>query len=131
MAKKRSKKTKKKVFKKSKATKKTVKSSFKEKRVKYTGVKSSVSPSKDPELDKELKELETHKYFGQKAKDVNATGEKIDKPVDNRKIIFIILTIIGILFTLFFLISNNWFLVVIGALFSFVSGYNITCGKKQ
>jgi len=77
MAKKRGK-TKKKVFKKSKTAKKTVKSSFKERKVKYTDVKSSVSPSKDPELDKELEELAAHKYYGQKEID-SAGSESADK----------------------------------------------------
>ena len=80
MAKKRGKKTKKKVFKKSKEAKKTIKSSFKEKKVKYSGVRSSPNfQIRDEELNRELKELETGNIYG-------GSGEKEAKPVEKREI---------------------------------------------
>ena len=51
--------------------------------------------------------------------------------LSNRKLIFIILTIIGIIFTLYFFISKEWFLAIIGALFSVVAAYNIICKEKK
>ena len=51
---------------KAKSVKKVVKSKFNEKKIKYADVKSSVSPNKDLELNKELKELEDHTYYGQR-----------------------------------------------------------------
>ncbi|MCH8004076.1 MAG: hypothetical protein IH934_05600 [Nanoarchaeota archaeon] len=87
MAKKRGKRTKKKVFNKPKAAKKTIKSNFQEKKVSYSNVKKPVSPSKDLELDKELNELATHKYYGQKSTEKEAYGaekKKVDKPVEKK-----------------------------------------------
>ncbi|MBU90746.1 hypothetical protein CMO94_04340 [Candidatus Woesearchaeota archaeon] len=76
MAKKRGKKT---SSKKSKAAKRTIKSSFKEKKVTYTDVKGSNIKTKDEELNKELKELETGKIYGY-------SGKKEVKPTENREV---------------------------------------------
>lgn len=83
MVKKRGKKNKKVRTKKSKAAKKTIKSGFKEKEVKYTGVKSSPNlKTKDEELNRELKELETGNYYGSREeKEVKTMGKReIGKP---------------------------------------------------
>lgn len=80
MAKKRGKRIKKVTTKKSKAVKKTIKSSFKEKKVKYSGVRSSPNLKiRDEELNRELKELETGKFYG-------GSGEKEAKPVEKKAI---------------------------------------------
>ena len=79
MVKKRGKKVKKVVTRKTKASKKTIKSSFQEKEVKYTDVKNStISKSKDEELNRELKELETGKYYSlrNEKKEVDTSNEK-------------------------------------------------------
>ncbi|MBI2135378.1 hypothetical protein HYU09_05285 [Candidatus Woesearchaeota archaeon] len=47
-----------------------------------------------------------------------------------RKTAFKLLAIVGIAFSLYFLIVKDWFLFVIGILFSLVAAYNITCGDK-
>ena len=66
-------------------------------------------------------------------KEIKALGaeKKAAINLSNRKLIFILLTFIGIAITTYFSISKNWFLVTIGIIFSFVAAYNITCGKKQ
>jgi len=83
MAKKRGKKSNKRVLKKSKPSKKTYKSNFKEKKVKYSSVKSSVSSSKDPELNRELDELASHKYYGQK-ETIDSDYKLKENPVEKR-----------------------------------------------
>ena len=92
MAKKRGKKAKKAISKKPKASK-AIKSSFQEKKVSYADVKSSVSPSKDPELNKELNELVDHKYYGQSAgeKEIAAktAGKPLEKEVEKPKSVFL------------------------------------------
>ena len=47
-----------------------------------------------------------------------------------RKTIFVLLTALGTVFSLYFLVIKEWLLFVIGILFSFVAAYNITCGDK-
>lgn len=80
MAKKRGNKTKKAILKRSKPAKKTIKSSFKEKNITYTDAKDSSHPrTKDEELNRQLKELETGKIYG-------IRGEKEVKPEVNRVI---------------------------------------------
>ena len=50
--------------------------------------------------------------------------------LSNRKKAFVVLTILGILITLYFIILKEWVLAVIGILFSFVASYNMTCKEK-
>ncbi len=50
--------------------------------------------------------------------------------LSGRKAIFIFLTTLGIISSLYFFIAKDWFLLIIGILFSFVAAYNITCGDK-
>ena len=73
----------------SKPTKKIVKSDFQEKKITYPNVRNSTQ-SKDPELNKELSELEAHRYYGQKTDYGKKTEEKevYEKKADRPKISF-------------------------------------------
>jgi len=84
MAKKRGKKAKRTTSKKPKAAKKTIKSSFQEKKITYTDVKDSVSPKiKDEEFNRELNELETRNYYGNREQKEDKSQQK--KEVDTSK----------------------------------------------
>jgi len=50
--------------------------------------------------------------------------------LSRRKLVFIFLTSLSFLLTVYFIISKEWFLFVIGVLFSFIAAYNITCEDK-
>jgi len=67
---------------KSRLSKKLIKSSFQENKVTYSNVKNAVITSKDPELNKELDELITKRYYGQEPvnKEVSVEEKKVDKP---------------------------------------------------
>ena len=51
--------------------------------------------------------------------------------MSKRKLAFILLTILGVIFTFAFLFMKDLFLVIIGILFSFVAAYNTTCGDRK
>ena len=53
-----------------------------------------------------------------------------DNMLSRRKLIFIFLTVFGIIFTIYFIVMKNLILIVIGILFSLVAAYNITCEDK-
>ncbi len=49
----------------------------------------------------------------------------------NRAIIYTILTIVGIIFSAYSLVSNNRILLIVAVLFAIVSFDNIFCGFKK
>jgi len=89
-----------------------------------------MASKKKVKIDNRKKEQEDLRRLEKEIKALGAE-KKAAINLSNRKLIFILLTFIGIAITIYFLISKNWFLVAIGILFSFVAAYNITCGDKK
>ena len=72
-----------------------------------------------------LKEKTPSKKRGLKEK-THSSG----KTSSRRKLNFMVLTILGIIFTTYFFVIENLILIIIGILFSIVAAYNVTCEEK-